>query len=175
MNYSPLLYLLHTLDWIIVVIVFTAHNELDYSSLYCIYCTQWDGLFSSRVFTQQTGLTRLYFLCICRVTLLYFVSSAPYLPSDSWNGEIALLEFQASVPAKPSTVSSSRIFFSIANGGEGASLHILRFCLKERVLWGPSEKSKADFSIGLDKSPAAFQVFSLNPPLLIQTVWAVSL
>ena len=89
---------------------------LEIICYYCIYSTpRWAGSISpggsvwisSAIVQYSIQLSKFclhsvtllcYSICICCVTSLYFVSSAPYLPSDSWNGEIAVLKFQASVP-----------------------------------------------------------------------------
>ena len=102
-------------------------NLLNLSKIKWFFCFQCTFLHTTEIIcSEQTEFDFVslpiftgWHFCIFRVTRLYFVSSAPYLPSDSWNGEIALLQFQASVVAKPSTVSYSRIFFSLANGGSG--------------------------------------------------------
>ena len=99
--------------------VFMTSSEwigLEIICYYCIYSTpRWAGSISpggsvwisSAIVQYSIQLSKFclrsvtllcYSICICCVTSLYFVSSAPYLPSDSWNGEIAVLKFQASVP-----------------------------------------------------------------------------
>ena len=99
--------------------VFMTSSEwigLEIICYYCIYSTpRWAGSISpggsvwisSTIVQYSIQLSKFclhnvtllcYIICTCCVTSLYFVSSAPYLPSDSWNGEIALLKFQASVP-----------------------------------------------------------------------------
>ena len=89
---------------------------LEIICYYCIYSTpRWAGSISpggsvwisSTIVQYSIQLSKFclhnvtllcYSICTCCVTSLYFVSSAPYLPSDSWNGEIAVLKFQASAP-----------------------------------------------------------------------------
>ena len=103
---------------------------LEIICYYCIYSTpRWAGSISpggsvwisSAIVQYSIQLSKFclrnvtllcYSTCICCVTSLYFVSSAPYLPSDSWNGEIAVLKFQASAPFNCFTQED--IFFSIA-------------------------------------------------------------